>query len=39
VVRGNRHAGPEPEAFELTIKGAVLENNENYTVTDKLTYR
>jgi hypothetical protein len=39
IVRGNRHIGPEPASFELSIEDAVVEDNENYVVTDKLTYR
>jgi hypothetical protein len=39
LVRGNRHVGPEPASIERTIQGAAIENNENYVVTDRLTYR
>jgi hypothetical protein len=39
LIRGNRNVSPGPGSIELTIKGAVVEGNENYQVTDKLTYR
>lgn len=39
LIRGNRNASPEPESIELTVRGAGVESNRNYTVTEKLTYR
>ncbi|MFC1462139.1 hypothetical protein ACFLQU_00905 [Verrucomicrobiota bacterium] len=39
IIRGNRHIGPEPASIELTMEGVKVEDNTNYTVTDRLTYR
>jgi hypothetical protein len=39
VIRGNRGISPEPTHIELIIGGTVVEDNTNYTVTDRLTYR
>ena len=39
VIRGNRCIAPTPGNIELTIEGTTVENNMNYKVTDRLTYR
>lgn len=39
VIRGNRCIAPQPGSIELTVEGVVVEDNANYNVTDRLTYR